>query len=1558
MKANKLSASASKKIGLGLAVAGVAFTGYYSRRSYAGTCTPIGVGVYSCTGPVDGGDITVTLPSGPGLGGGTDLSITTAPGFGISTVAGDGIFIEGFDNGDIVFTDDHASAITGATNGLVVRNVGFAATGTTTVTVSGNITGTSGDGILMNAAVGVIGGSNGIAVDHNYYSFGSIAITTAPGTVVTGQGSDGIYARNYYTSSSIAINAQGDVNGNRNGIYARNYGTAGLSISVSGDVTGNGGSGIDAYNSANDVSGSLSIYQAAGTATGAVDGINADNYGGSVTINTSGSSVGLGGDGIFVLNNAGTTDLSVTVNNADGTDDGVDARNLGSGSTSITVTGTVVGGNDGIYASGGIATTGLSIDNQGSVSGQNAAIRTVNQGTGETTVTGAGALQSTAGDGLVTNGIGSVVVDIQGDIDAAGNGVFVTSDNADTKSITTSGVINAGQTGILITNPADTAIDVDVRGDVNGGEFGVYVEAGSAATSITTSGNVNGGSADGIAVNDNYSSVLTIDAQGNVSGGRHGIYLPGYYTANTGSISITGGGAVSGGSGDGINVNNTGTSLVIVTGNTVSGGDDGIDARNYGTAGLDISISGDVTGNGGSGIDAYNSANDVSGSLSIDQAAGTTTTGAADGITADNFGGSLTINALGSSVGLAGNGIFARNNAGSTDLTITANDADGAENGIFAYNGGSGDLSVTITGTVRGGSGYGLEAGVQTGTATINLNGGADVSAASGLAIVDVQGESTVNLNIGASVSGDSRLGAGNDAFNLSGGSNTGNIYGENDDDTFDWTAGTLSGGFFGGDGSDVATITAAAALGGSETLDGGDDTSDTDGWIDVLTIDGVSATVGDGNIVNWEVVNLTNSTLNIAGLAAPVVNTCSGSLTLGGTGAVDDVLGCTSDDDIAITGDTVVANGIQGAGGADSISILGHASVATVTGDGDGQDASGGLFGNDTITIDTTGTVASVSGNDGDDTIHLLGGSVNAIDAGAGGDSIRLDGAVVGDLLDAGDGDDTGIWSAGTMASFQGGTGSDTLELTAASYNGSQILDGGDDLSAADGWIDTLHFNGVTAAVAAGSLRNWENVVISGGNLSFVGNALTVGSDPSTGLSIASATILNIGGAFTLTGNLNNQGMLSLLNGAPGDSFHVSGNYQGSGQLLVDVDFGSATADTIVVAGDAGSGTTGIVINDVSSGFASGEDILLVDIGGNSAPDAFSLVGGSMSSGAFVYDLGRVNGDFLLVNSGFNPVVAVYEAYPQALLAASQVPTLERRVGNRFWQRGASADRYSLDDQDALWVRFSGSALRQRPKTSAADSRLDTDRGQLQLGVDTKPFEYRSGNLFLGITSQYLRSDSDVRSAIGNGAIKIQGHGFGVNATWYGNGGFYADFQSQRNWFDSDILSSERGRLSVDNDGIGVLYSLEMGKRVERGKWVLTPQLQVVRNRVKFDDILDPAGNRVAMADSDDLKARLGLGVSHYSSWEGESGATKARRLYLIVNVHHRFQGDTRIGINGTSLGYQPENWSGELGIGGSYSSNSGRLVLFGELTGGFGFSNSDDNNAVSGVLGIRFNF
>ena len=1268
-------------------------------------------------------------------------------------------------------------------------------------------------------------------------------------------------------------------------------------------------------------------------------------------------------------------------------------------------------------------------------------------------------------------------------------------------------------------------------------------------------------------------------------------------------------------------------------------------------------------------------------------------------------------------------------NVGSVHGGVGGDTLDLLSGVIGSATGDSGADTITLDGAVVTGD---IDAGGDADTVDLLSGSVTNVNTGSGV--------DTVTLN-GAMVTGDIDTGDNNDTINLlsgtvnnvDAGSNadritldgaivSGTVFGGDGDDRFIWSSGDMVG-FNGGDGSDIAIVT-AAEYDLSQILDGGDDSSVADGFIDELTLDGVSGDLTGGNIINWEIVHLMSVTTDIMDLVAPLVNTCGGSVTLGGASIVDDVDGCFQADTIEVIGTTVIANDIDGAGGSDTITVSGDASVTgAVRGDGDGQDASAALDAADIITINTTGNVGSVHGGQSDDTLNLLAGTIGSasgdvgedvitlngatvtgdIDAGAGvdlvdllsgsvsnvnggtgddtitlagatvsadiggdagedfitvssgsvggdihlgiasntsteddrfsmtggtitgsvdgdrgndritlrggnlgldvnanwgediialsgavvagninggrdadlialvsgsvtdvsagedADTIRLEGATVtgdlrgdegvdlitvtsgtvagnihlgrddnastdddtllmtggsvmgnvfGDLGDdtitlsggtvmldvssnsgddtvtldgatvtgdidagddtdtvellsgsannvfggtgddtvtldgatvtgdidagddtdtvellsgsannvfggtgddiitlagatimtnisGGDGDDSFDWSSGAMVGFDGGNGSDIATVTAVGYDGSQVLDGGDDTSAGDGFIDALTFQGLSITTNGANIVNWETVTVQNGTIDF-GPTLAVGSGVGLGLTADSGGVIQsmsdfdlmgdlvtlAGGAFLNTGagvslvnilgNIRNAGSISVQDGGTGDIISVSGNYSGPGALQLDVDFGNASADTLVIAGSVVTPGSTIFVTDVSSAEANGEDILLVDVVGSTRDGDFQLAGEVITIGQFSYELNLVNAQWFLqliqlLPQNLLPQNLIYEAYPRNLMALNSLASHRQRIQDRAWL--ASGDEY--DDTTGFWMRLTSGErdLDPRFSTTKHDSgtaKVDYDitTTKLEVGADGLLDNVLGGRLVGGVRLFTGTASLSGDSALVDGDIDTDATGAGVSLTWYDKSDAYIDTQLQYTVFDSDLATSTTN-LENGNDGRGYAASIEVGKKI----WLsessaITPEAQYIYSDVDFDTFTASSGEEVSLKDGSASELRLGASYDHVvgKNLAKGTGAAKNNRFFVKANVFHQFDTTTQVSSGGSTLINKVRPWRGEVGIGSSrewFASNGNSVAIFGELTVGTDLgSGLSSGGQVSGQIGFKIGF
>ena len=318
---------------------------------------------------------------------------------------------------------------------------------------------------------------------------------------------------NLSNTGGLKITSSATIKASYDGIYAVNYGSGALSITTSGTTTGTVDDGIEAWNygtsltiDAADTKGGDNgiLAKNKGTdgtdlkintvnTTGSTYGILSYNYGsGALNITTTGTTTGQTKGGIYAKN----TGTSLTIEAVDTTGyDGIDARNFGSGELKITTTGITTGSDDaGIeaYNNGG---TGITID----------AVTTyakhgfwVHNHTGELSITTSGTTTGTVGDGFHVENTTVNTTDLTikaATTTGALDGIDANSYGSGALSITTSGAITGG-TGYGI--KAQTIAGKTVNITLNSGAvsssagLGIFNNDGNSTTTVNAGASVAG----------------------------------------------------------------------------------------------------------------------------------------------------------------------------------------------------------------------------------------------------------------------------------------------------------------------------------------------------------------------------------------------------------------------------------------------------------------------------------------------------------------------------------------------------------------------------------------------------------------------------------------------------------------------------------------------------------------------------------------------------------------------------------------------------------------------------------------------------------------------------------------------------------------------------------------------------------------------------------------------------------------------------------------------------------------------------------------------------------
>lgn len=659
-------------------------------------------------------------------------------------------------------------------------------------------------------------------------------------------------------------------------------------------------------------------------------------------------------------------------------------------------------------------------------------------------------------------------------------------------------------------------------------------------------------------------------------------------------------------------------------------------------------------------------------------------------------------------------------------------------------------------------------------------------------------------------------------------------------------------------------------------------------------------------------------------------------------------------------------------------------------------------------LTIDTNGLSVGTdvtSGFTGTGGLTVTGGGVfsllaNSSYSGAtsiqSGSSLSLQGAgsIANSSRIIADGtfDIAGVTAPGTNIQSLAGGGAVTLgtkDLTITNANdlfsgiisgtgGLTVTGGTQTLSGANNYIGATTVNGAT--LRAGATNTFS---------------------AASALNVLSGT-LDLAGFNQTVASLGNAGTVNL-GGAPGTTLTVASNYAGNGGGLVinTVLSGDPSATGRLVAATT-SGTTTLRVNNVGGGGAQTiEGIKVVDVlNPGASTGTFTLQGDyvfhgaqALVAGAYAYVLQQngvatpTDGDWYLRSALINPPpelpagplyqpgVPLYENYGQVLLGHVRLPTMQQRVGNRYWgdeesmvvNRTAAAYSFASvgaptsardglpDSPSLLWGRVEGGHGRFNPTTTAG-SRYDADHVVMQSGLDGLLLENGSGRLIAGVNGQYGNVSSAVRSVYGDGKIVVDGYSLGGALTWYGHEGFYVDGQAQVTWFSSKLTSDIlTGAMANDNDALARAFSVEGGKRFALGGgWSVTPQAQLSYASVSAD--LDGRfGTHVTLDEAKSLLGRLGLSADYRNVWRDRSGQVVRSSVHGITNLYYEFFDGTLTNVAGTTFANANERLWGGIGLGGTYNWANDRYVLYGEVSANTSLKDFGNSYSVNGTAGFR---
>ncbi|NPA73043.1 MAG: autotransporter outer membrane beta-barrel domain-containing protein [Gammaproteobacteria bacterium] len=311
-----------------------------------------------------------------------------------------------------------------------------------------------------------------------------------------------------------------------------------------------------------------------------------------------------------------------------------------------------------------------------------------------------------------------------------------------------------------------------------------------------------------------------------------------------------------------------------------------------------------------------------------------------------------------------------------------------------------------------------------------------------------------------------------------------------------------------------------------------------------------------------------------------------------------------------------------------------------------------------DTITFINGGVVYLVLGGHGNDVITFNDGEIVEPCSYLDGETQKLSWCgIYGDVyyeaepdpstIPSTHGDDEIFLNDATIAGIElnGNHGSDLVQikkpviLYSSTVTYTTRIDGGDDRSAADTFVDRLIFDEWTGDVNGADLLNWETIVFdNGAAISFNDSSLETGTEPGVdpntslpyGLIVRNGSSLNQYHDFQIDGNLYNYARVNTQDGnRPGTALTVTKNYvSDNGELHLDTylnDASTSQSDHLVVQGDT-SGNTTIYINNVGgpggqTPTGPNDGILVVQVDG--ASDGTFVLGDPLpQAGGYIYTL------------------------------------------------------------------------------------------------------------------------------------------------------------------------------------------------------------------------------------------------------------------------------------------------------------------------------------------------
>ena len=464
----------------------------------------------------------------------------------------------------------------------------------------------------------------------------------------------------------------------------------------------------------------------------------------------------------------------------------------------------------------------------------------------------------------------------------------------------------------------------------------------------------------------------------------------------------------------------------------------------------------------------------------------------------------------------------------------------------------------------------------------------------------------------------------------------------------------------------------------------------------------------------------------------------------------------------------------------------------------------------------------------------------------------------------------------------------------------------------------------------------------------------------------------------------LNNQGLISLVDGQPNDRFEIGGslafNASGGSTLAVDTNLGGSASDLLVINGDVDGKTVVLVSNTgPNADVFNSAGIPVVDVNGATGPQDFHLKK-PIDTGLFTWDLffepGATNVFELRSAPGNNAL-----ALPQLTTAVQDHwHTTSDTLSDRTADLRMALYGTPRTDGDAavpghqaiypgLWMRGSAAGLSPDDSvfTSSGEASLNRDQriggslgfdfaapdlmapGDALLGFDfAAPDLMAPGDaLIFGVLGGFVTSEFDDDHLASS--FDLEGSQAGAYVT-YLNGGLFID----------TLLKADILEVDPENE-LGFLRSLDannLGARLDAGYrfggfgaglyFEPLATISVVNSEI---DNFTQGGNKIDFDDGTSVQGRLGLRVG--TSFE--AGAMTVEP-FVSGGLWHEFEDDNQAVLTSSGTKFnltdnRADTW-GEVSAGINLFNNGRGASGFGKIDVAFG----EELDRASGQVGVRY--